>query len=54
MTPPKLKNYTVTNTNDSKVDEISDNKFKKIRIIKEIKEDLNKCMNEYQENTNKS
>jgi hypothetical protein len=42
----------VTNTNDSEVEEISKNsKEMIIRIINEIKEDMNKWLNEFQENS---
>jgi hypothetical protein len=39
MSPPKVNNSTIKNLNDSEVDEISNNKFKRmIRIINEIKD----------------
>jgi hypothetical protein len=56
VTPPKLNNSTITNTNNSEVDEAqitqkndyqNDQGHKKKRMIKEIKESLTKPLNEY-------
>jgi Txe/YoeB family toxin of Txe-Axe toxin-antitoxin module len=51
MTPSKVNNFTVTDFNDGEVDEISDKEFKRMitRIIKKIKEDVNKHMDKLKE-----
>jgi hypothetical protein len=54
MTPPKVNSTTKTDMNNSEVNEVWDIELKRmiIRMIKDIKEDMNKCLNELQENTN--
>jgi hypothetical protein len=51
VTPPKLNNSTATNTMILKW--MKSQRFKKmvVKIINEIKEDMNKCLNEFQENS---
>jgi peptidoglycan hydrolase CwlO-like protein len=39
-------------TNNSEADEVTQLKRMIIRMINEIKEDINKCLNEFQQNTN--
>jgi hypothetical protein len=53
ITFPKLNNFTSANTNNNEVEEILDEEFKTmiIRMINEIKEDINKCLHEFQENS---
>jgi hypothetical protein len=47
MTSPKLNNST-KNTSDSEVERISKNFLKIIiRMMNEIKENMNKCLNEF-------
>jgi hypothetical protein len=55
MTSPKVSS-TIMDTNDSKVDDIPDKEFKRmiIRMINKTKEDINKCLNEFKQNINKS
>jgi hypothetical protein len=55
MTSPKVS-CTIMDTNDSKVDDIPDKEFKRmiIRMINKTKEDINKCLNEFKQNINKS
>jgi hypothetical protein len=45
----KVNNSIVTDIYDSEGDEISDKEFKRIiiRMINEIKEDRNECLNEF-------
>lgn len=54
MSPPKITNSTITASNGER-NEIPDKEFKSlvIRLWKEIKEDMNKLLNKFQENTNK-
>jgi 1,2-phenylacetyl-CoA epoxidase PaaB subunit len=51
----KVKNSTIKELNNSEVDEISKDKFKRtmIRMTNKIKKDLHKHMNEFMEDTNK-
>jgi hypothetical protein len=55
MTPPRVNNSTVRDTNDSEVDESLDKEFKRMIIImiKESKETMSKCLNEFQGYANK-
>jgi hypothetical protein len=50
-TPLKLSNSTIMDFNNSEVNKISDKEFKRmiIKMINEIKEDMNKWLNEFQE-----
>jgi hypothetical protein len=55
LTPTKLSISTVTSTNDSKMGKVLDKEFFLIiiKMINEIKEDMYKCLNKFQENINK-
>jgi hypothetical protein len=55
MIPAKVNNSTIMNTNDNEVEEIWNKEFKGVFItmINEMKEDMDKCLNEFQEKTNK-
>jgi hypothetical protein len=48
-------NSTVTDSNDSKKDDISNNEFRRIhiRMNNHFREDMNKCLNEFKDNINK-
>jgi hypothetical protein len=54
-TPPKVNNFTIMNSNDSEVNEVSDKEFNRrlLRMINKIKENRNKRLNEFQESTKK-
>jgi hypothetical protein len=47
MFPPKPNNSIVTNTNDNEANKISKNSKKIIITINKLKEDSNKCLNEF-------
>jgi hypothetical protein len=55
MSSPRVNNSTIKDSNNSEVDEISNNELKRtmIRMTNKIKKDLHKHMNEFMEDTNK-
>jgi hypothetical protein len=55
MAPPKVNYSLIKDLKNSKMNEISNNKLKKaaIRMINEIKEDVNKHRNEFKAYANK-
>jgi hypothetical protein len=54
MTPSNVNNSTIMDNSDNEMDEIPDKELKPmiIRMSNEIKEDINKCLNKFQEKTN--
>lgn len=55
MTPPNVNNSTIKDLNDSEAAKTSKNELKRamIQMVKEIKEDMYKHLNEYEVNTSK-